>query len=120
MKKVAIIADTTCDLSLELRKRYQIKTFPLHIHLGDKEYSDGVDISPDDIWNKYVPMGFHHFKIEGRTANIFSLVETYCHYLIKPEYQGETKNICGFSCRGNGCSDCCSGRSRVGYLFLYF
>lgn len=50
MKKVAIIADTTCDLSAELKERYQIKTFPLHIHLGDKEYSDGVDISPDDIY----------------------------------------------------------------------
>lgn len=54
-----------------------------------KEYS--TYISPEDIWQKYVPMGFHHFKIEGRTANIFSLVETYCHYLIKPEYQGETR-----------------------------
>ena len=50
MKKVAIITDTTCDLSVELKERYQIKTFPLHIHLGDKEYSDGVDISPDDIY----------------------------------------------------------------------
>ena len=50
MKKVAIIADTTCDLSVELKVKYQIKTFPLHIHLGDKEYSDGVDISPDDIY----------------------------------------------------------------------
>lgn len=50
MKKVAIIADTTCDLSVELKEKYQIKTFPLHIHLGDKEYSDGVDISPDDIY----------------------------------------------------------------------
>ena len=50
MKNVAIIADTTCDLSVELKEKYQIKTFPLHIHLGDKEYSDGVDISPDDIY----------------------------------------------------------------------
>ncbi len=50
MKKVAIIADTTCDLSTELKERYQIKSFPLHIHLGDKEYSDGIDISPDDIY----------------------------------------------------------------------
>ena len=50
MKKTAIIADTTCDLSVELKERYQIKTFPLHIHLGDKEYSDGLDISPDDIY----------------------------------------------------------------------
>lgn len=50
MKKVAIIADTTCDLSIELKERYNIKTIPLHIHLGDKEYTDGVDISPDDIY----------------------------------------------------------------------
>ena len=51
MKKVAIIADTTCDLSVELKEQYHIKTVPLHIHLGDKEYSDGVDISPDDIYH---------------------------------------------------------------------
>ena len=50
MKKTAIIADTTCDLSVELKEKYQIKTFPLHIHLGEKEYSDGMDISPDDIY----------------------------------------------------------------------
>ena len=48
-------------------------------------------IGPDAIWEKYVPMGFNNFKIEGRTANIFSLVETYVHYLIKPEFQGETR-----------------------------
>lgn len=48
-------------------------------------------VSPEDIWEKYVPRGFNQFKIEGRTANIFSLVETYCHYLIKPEYQGEAR-----------------------------
>lgn len=50
MRAVTIIADTTCDLSFELKAKYQIKTFPLHIHLGDKEYSDGIDISPDDIY----------------------------------------------------------------------
>lgn len=50
MKEVAIIADTTCDLSVELKERYEITTFPLHIHMGDKEYSDGIDISPDDIY----------------------------------------------------------------------
>lgn len=48
-------------------------------------------VSPDDIYEKYLPMGFNNFKLEGRTANIFSLVETYCYYLIKPEYQGETR-----------------------------
>lgn len=48
-------------------------------------------VSPEAIWEKYVPMGFSHFKIEGRTDNIFSLIETYCHYLIKPEYQGDAR-----------------------------
>ena len=48
-------------------------------------------VSPDDIWEKYVPRGFNQFKIEGRTASIFSLVETYCHYLIKPEYQSDAR-----------------------------
>lgn len=50
MKKVAIIADTTCDLSIDLKARYQITTFPLHIHLGEAEYLDGIDISPEDIY----------------------------------------------------------------------
>lgn len=48
-------------------------------------------ISPEAIWEKYVPMGFHNFKIEGRTANLFSLIETYCHYLIRPQYQGQAR-----------------------------
>ena len=48
-------------------------------------------ISPEAIWEKYVPMGFNQFKIEGRTANLFSLVETYCHYLIRPENQGQAR-----------------------------
>ncbi|MBQ0001896.1 MAG: hypothetical protein KBT01_10260 [Clostridiales bacterium] len=48
-------------------------------------------VSPDDIYEKYLPMGFNNFKLEGRTANIFSLVETYCYYLIKPEHQMEAR-----------------------------
>ncbi|MGN0341434.1 MAG: DegV family protein [Roseburia sp.] len=60
MRRVSIIADSTCDLSKELLDRYMITTFPLHIHLGEKEYSDGVDITPEDIYewsdlNKQTP-----------------------------------------------------------------
>lgn len=50
-------------------------------------------ISPEDIWDKYIPAGINNFKIEGRTAYLFSLIDTYCHYMIKPEYQGETRLI---------------------------
>ena len=50
MKKVSVISDTTCDLSPELLAKYQVTVFPLHIHLGDAEYSDGVDITPEEIF----------------------------------------------------------------------
>ena len=47
---VKIIADSTCDLSKDLVEKYDIEILPLNIHLGDKEYLDGVDITPDDIY----------------------------------------------------------------------
>ncbi len=50
MKKIAVLADSTCDLSPELVKRYDVTILPLHIHLGDDEYLDGVNIKPEDIY----------------------------------------------------------------------
>lgn len=41
----------------------------------------------DIIKEKYAPMGFEHFKIEGRTWDELELALTYCEYMIKPEYQ---------------------------------
>ena len=48
-------------------------------------------ISPEEIWDVYVPMGFSNFKIEGRTGNPYNLIETYVFYLIKPEFQGKAR-----------------------------
>lgn len=42
-------------------------------------------ISPDEIWNTYIPMGFEQFKIEGRTSGTLNLIEHYMYYMIKPE-----------------------------------
>lgn len=50
MKKVAILTDSTSDLSKELLDKYDITVFPLHIHLGEKEYADGIDITPEEIY----------------------------------------------------------------------
>lgn len=47
---VKIISDSTCDLSQELLEKYDISILPLHILLGDKEYCDGCDITPDEIY----------------------------------------------------------------------
>lgn len=47
---IRIAADSTCDLSKELVERYGICIIPLHIVLEDKEYRDGYDITPDEIY----------------------------------------------------------------------
>ena len=50
MKKISIITDSTSDLSRELLEQHDIMVFPLHIHLGEKEYADGIDITPEEIY----------------------------------------------------------------------
>ena len=47
---IRIISDSTCDLSKELIEKYNIAILPLHIHLGEDEYQDGVTITPDEIY----------------------------------------------------------------------
>lgn len=47
---VKIISDSTCDLSPELVKKYEVDILPLHILLGEKEYEDGKDITPEEIF----------------------------------------------------------------------
>lgn len=50
MKKVRIIADSTCDLSEELLAKYDIPVIPLCIIMDEKSYFDGVEITPDEIF----------------------------------------------------------------------
>ena len=44
--KIILSADSTCDLSPELKERYQVQYFPYHILLDGQQYMDGVDIKP--------------------------------------------------------------------------
>ncbi len=48
--KIKITCDSTCDLSAELYERYDIGVLPLHIIKDGVSLSDGVDITPDDIF----------------------------------------------------------------------
>lgn len=59
-------------------------------------------ISPDDIYEKYLPMGFNQFKIEGRTSNVFNLIETYIYYMIKPEFKDKARIALCMNLMNNG------------------
>lgn len=47
---IKIVSDSTSDLSKELVEKYDIQIVPLHIMLGEKEYLDGVEITPEEIY----------------------------------------------------------------------
>ena len=44
-------------------------------------------IGIDDILNTYLPMGFSHFKLEGRSLGSAVVLELLLYYMTKPEHQ---------------------------------
>ncbi len=51
MNKIKLIADSTCDLSAELIKRYDILIMPLYVNLGDVSRRDGVDVTVQELFD---------------------------------------------------------------------
>ena len=49
--QVKIISDSTCDLSADLIKKYDIEILPLSVTLGDKVGRDGIEVTPDHIYS---------------------------------------------------------------------
>ena len=47
---VRILSDSTCDLSKELVEKYNIGIIPLFVRLGENEYLDGVNITPETLY----------------------------------------------------------------------
>lgn len=47
---IKIISDSTCDLTKDLLTKYEVTILPLHIHLGEAEYEDGINITPDELY----------------------------------------------------------------------
>ena len=52
MNKVLILTDSTCDLSQEIIKEYDIKVVPLHITFGEESLNDGIDIHLPELYKR--------------------------------------------------------------------
>lgn len=50
MKKVAVVTDSASNLPPELIERYHIFVVPILVYLDGREYRDGVDISPSEVY----------------------------------------------------------------------
>lgn len=80
-RKVILSADSTCDLGEALKEKYRVNYYPFLVILGDQQYHDGVNISPDDIYKTY-----NERKILPKTAAIG--VGEYASYFRKWTEQG--------------------------------
>lgn len=56
-EKILIASDSTTDLSAELIAKYGITILPMGVNLGEKHYTDGVDIDPEGIYAHYEKTG---------------------------------------------------------------
>ncbi len=79
---VKVISDSVCDLSQELVEKYDIEIMPLHVVLGNEEYEDGVNITPDELYrwsdkNQATP--------KTSAAGIEQVMEVYRPHLEKGE-----------------------------------
>ncbi len=54
--KIKILSDSTCDLSPELLEKHDITIVPLTVVKNDESFTDGVTITPDEIF-KHVAAG---------------------------------------------------------------
>ncbi len=72
---------------IKSQKVFEAKEFECpYQHLSLYETTGfSTHISPDDLYGKYVPMGFSQFKIEGRTVSDINILEVCVYYMVKPE-----------------------------------
>ena len=66
-QKIAILTDSSADITPEIIDKYDIKVLPLHIMYPEKEYQDGVDIDP--------LMTYRRFPAEFPNTSTPNLVE---------------------------------------------
>lgn len=52
-QKVAILADSGCDIPKDIVEKYDLKILPLRIMYPEKDYKDGVDIDPLMIYERF-------------------------------------------------------------------
>lgn len=80
MSKVKITADTVCDLSEELKQRYDISTVPLYVTKGDETLRDGVEITRKEV--------FDHYRTTGKLCSTSAVNVEDFYDFFKKELEG--------------------------------
>lgn len=99
--KVKIISDSTCDLSKELLEKYDISIVPLYVVINDKTMRDGLEVTPEDIYEYVDKNG----KLPSTSAaNIGDYLEAFkfwreqgyeiVHFDISSDFSSTHRNAC--------------------------
>lgn len=72
--------------SLSYGMRYNMKHCEIQNNSNCAVFNK-AHITINEIFDKYIPAGFHYFKLEGRTWPSKDMAIVLADYLIKPEYQ---------------------------------
>ena len=98
---VVITSDSTTDLSKELKERYNVTIMPLKVTLGDKTYTDGVDINPDDIYAHHDKTGELPKTAATNVGDCIDFFKPFCeagktviHFTISSEMSSTYNNAC--------------------------
>ena len=74
MQKIKILADSSCDISVEDEKRYGIEILPIPITIGDKGYRERIDFTNEEF---YEMMDNYEGIPATSQVNAFEQLETY-------------------------------------------
>lgn len=101
MAKVKVCADSVCDLSEEMKQRYNISVVPLYVRCGEQTMRDGVEITQKDVFEHYRSTGklcaTAAVNIEDFTAFFKEQLEGYDELVlvtISSEFSSTYQNAC--------------------------
>lgn len=93
--KIKLLADSTCDLSIEILERFDISLAPLVVTIDGQEYRDRIDIQADEFYSKLAT-----YKNPPTTS--MPSPESYINCIRQAEDQGYDEVLC--ICMSSGTS----------------
>ena len=74
--KIALVTDSTCDLSQDLIDNYQINVLPININFGENHYLDKVTLQPEQFYQLLGETGEHP---KSSQVNENTFINLYSH-----------------------------------------
>jgi len=88
MAQFKIVSDSTCDLSSDLIRRYDIDIVPLYVNFGEDSFRDGVDLTVPQMYAQVKERGFLPKTAAATPGDFLSVFQNYVDQGIDILYLG--------------------------------